>query len=158
MIATILLVIRFAISLVLYSFIGWAFYLLWQDFRAQARRISSLQTPPLTLVFESPLGEEIRQFVHSPITIGRDPSCDCRLDDSTVSVRHAGLSYHHSQWWIEDLNSTNGTLLNGETVDAAAVLTNSDQLRCGQVEMKILISLGDGIPQSTMSKRDFLSE
>lgn len=154
MIATILLLIRLAISAVLYIFIGWAFYLLLQDLRAQARRYSSLQTPPLVLVVNGPQGEEIRQYAHSPITIGRDLGCDCTFEDSTVSTRHAILSFHHNQWWVEDLGSTNGTLLNGHPVSEAAVLTSNDLLRCGQVEMQVMIALADSKTQPVGSRGD----
>ena len=158
MIATLLLIIRLAISIVLYSFLGWALFLLWKDFRAQARRVSASQTPPLVLVYQGSQGEELRQFIHSPVTIGRDKTCDCSLEESTVSTRHAVLTFHHGQWWIEDLGSTNGTLLNGQPVTEPAVLTTSDLVRCGQVDLKVLISLGDGIPQPILTRGEPQSE
>ena len=158
MIATFLLVIRIALSIVLYLFLGWSFYVLWRDFRSQAQRVSTLQTPPLVLVFKGPDGEELRKFTHSPITIGRDTACDFILDEPTVSTRHALLSYHHSQWWVEDLDSTNGTLLNGQIVQEAAVLTTHDQVRCGQVDLQVLITLGESGYQPIKITGDLQSE
>jgi len=154
MIATVLFFIRLAITLVLYAFLGWTFYLLWQDFRLQARRNAASRTPPLVLAYSDSQGEELRQFVHSPVIIGRDPACDCVLEESTVSTRHAVLSFHHGQWWIEDLGSTNGTLLNGQPVDEPVVLTSSDMVSCGQFNLKILISLGEANPQPVVNRGD----
>jgi pSer/pThr/pTyr-binding forkhead associated (FHA) protein len=158
MIATILLVIRLSLSIVLYIFIGWAFYMLLQDLRNQARRVSILQTPPLILVVKRPQGEEMRQFVHSPITIGRDQTCDCALEESTVSTRHAILTFHHNQWWLEDLDSTNGTLLNGQPVTEAVVLTTNDQVRCGQVDLQVMIALEETRTQPIASRIDLPSK
>jgi pSer/pThr/pTyr-binding forkhead associated (FHA) protein len=42
------------------------------------------------------------------------------------------LSYHHSQWWIQDLQSTNGTLLNDEKLKSATVIVSGDEIVCGQ--------------------------
>lgn len=154
MIATILLLIRLAISLVLYIFIGWAFYLMLQDLRAQERQVSTKKTPSVVLVVDEQAGEEIQQFVHSPISIGRDPACDFVLAESTVSTRHAILSYHHNQWWIEDLNSTNGTLLNGQPVLEPVVLTTNDHVKCGQVDLHVVISAGETNTQPVAKRED----
>ncbi|MCI0393903.1 MAG: FHA domain-containing protein [Chloroflexi bacterium] len=51
------------------------------------------------------------------VVLGTDPSQlrqqDLRLNDEFVSSRHAFLSWDGVRWWIEDLGSTNGTLVNG---------------------------------------------
>jgi pSer/pThr/pTyr-binding forkhead associated (FHA) protein len=73
------------------------------------------------------------------VIIGREAVCDCRLDDPTVSNRHARLSYHHSQWWVEDLRSRNGTFLNGEPVQEPVVIIGGDNLRCGQVSIDVTL-------------------
>jgi pSer/pThr/pTyr-binding forkhead associated (FHA) protein len=59
------------------------------------------------------------------------------LDDPTVSNTHARLSYHHGQWWLEDLRSTNGTFLNDEAVASPLVVTDGDVVRCGQVQFTL---------------------
>jgi pSer/pThr/pTyr-binding forkhead associated (FHA) protein len=59
--------------------------------------------------------------------------------DDTVSARHARLSYHHNQWWVEDLQSRNGTYLNDERVSVPTVIVSGDELRYGQVATLIEI-------------------
>ncbi len=48
--------------------------------------------------------------------IGRDPSCDIVLSDLTVSRKHAAIQREGNSWFIEDLNSANGLLINAEKV------------------------------------------
>lgn len=139
MAAVIILVLRAALSVALYGFLGLGFWLLWRDLHNQSRLISDRRAPRLTIVCSTPKEELVRFFERSPVTIGRDPACECWIDDRTVSNRHAQLTYHHSQWWLEDLGSTNGTLLNGIPVTEPVVLMNGDQIRCGQVGLAIVM-------------------
>lgn len=139
MAAVVILILRVALSVALYGFLGWGFWLLWRDLRDQSRLISDRRAPRLTIICSMPAEELVRFFERSPVIIGRDPACECWVDDRTVSNRHAQLTYHHSQWWLEDLGSTNGTLLNGMPVTEPVVLMSGDQVRCGQVGLTIVI-------------------
>jgi hypothetical protein len=47
------------------------------------------------------------------VTIGRLASCAVTIDDTTVSREHAALVRRGDAWWVVDLNSTNGTSVNG---------------------------------------------
>ncbi len=51
--------------------------------------------------------------------IGRASTCDIRLGEATVSRHHARLFFRDGEWIVQDLNSTNGTLLNGRPVGRA---------------------------------------
>jgi len=132
-----LLIVRTVLAVTLYVFLAWAFITLWQDLRKQKRTIESQQPPEIWLTIR--IGEVIqnRQFRGTEILLGRDPICECTLPSETVSARHARFAYHHSQWWIEDLKSTNGTYLNGEPVQIPVVVTPGDQIRCGEVMLSI---------------------
>lgn len=128
--AYILLALRFLMALALYAFLGWCFLTLWRDLKQQAQHVAQ-QRQPAILVSQAQ-GAPLR-FATAEVTIGRHPSCEWAVDDETVSSRHARLVYHHDHWWLEDLGSRNGTFLNGEALTAPAVLTDQDQVRCGQV-------------------------
>ncbi len=52
----------------------------------------------------------------SELVIGRDPGCAVVLADHSVSREHARLTFRAGAWIIQDLNSTNGTIVNGEQV------------------------------------------
>lgn len=55
------------------------------------------------------------------IVIGRAPDCDVRLDEPTVSSRHARLRWEGTQIVVEDLGSANGTWVGGQRVTSARV-------------------------------------
>lgn len=50
------------------------------------------------------------------LLVGRDRSCDVVLTDPAVSRTHARLVFRGSSWIVQDLESTNGTFLNGARV------------------------------------------
>ncbi len=129
------LIVRILLALALFAFLGYVLWTLWRDMRQQDEILASRRLPPIRL---SLADGSLRQFSTPEVVIGRDPSCEIPLDDPTVSNNHARLSYHHGQWWLEDLHSTNGTFLNGEAVSAPLVVTGGDVVRCGQVELKLV--------------------
>jgi pSer/pThr/pTyr-binding forkhead associated (FHA) protein len=137
--AIIFLVLRILLAALLYGFLGLAFYTLWRDIKRQGQLLAARQPPPITLTTDLDTETLTRQYSCPEIILGRESTCDYPLNDQTVSSRHARLSYHQSQWWLEDLASTNGTYLNGEPVTAPVVITNGDELRLGQVGLKIAI-------------------
>ena len=70
------------------------------------------------------------------LTVGRKPQNDIQLDDATVSGVHAAfLVLQHV--YIEDLNSTNGVLLNGKKVSKRQ-LNHGDVVRVGRHEFKFI--------------------
>lgn len=132
----VLLVLRILLAASLYGFLGVALLILWRDLKRQTENVVSAQAPPIALVRD---GKISFHFTKSEVTIGRDLTCDATLEDKTVSTEHARLSFHHNQWWLEDMQSTNGTFLNEERVSAPIVITTGDQLRCGQVVIGIRV-------------------
>lgn len=53
---------------------------------------------------------------HEELVIGRNPTCDIVLAHPAVSRIHARLSFRGGSWILQDLGSTNGTLVNGSQV------------------------------------------
>ncbi len=67
------------------------------------------------------------------VTIGRSPDNVIRIDDPSVSGRHAQLHLVGEAFHLQDLDSTNGTRVNGELVTSAA-LRVGDRIRLGKIE------------------------
>ena len=68
--------------------------------------------------------EETQETFSSPkgrITIGRDPSCDLPVQSVMVSRTHAALFFKDGKWFAEDLNSRNGTAVNGQKLSIGEV-------------------------------------
>lgn len=139
----ILLILRFFMTSALYAFLGLVLWILWRDMKRQSEILSFRQVPSIKLLSVTNDKSKSFQFSTTDISIGREPASDCHLIDDTVSANHARLSFHHGNWWINDLGSKNGTMLNQETVSEPQVLASGDQLRCGQVALMITINSKD---------------
>jgi pSer/pThr/pTyr-binding forkhead associated (FHA) protein len=138
--ATLLLILRLIMALALYAFLGWAVYTLWWDMKRQTELINARRVPEMTVITDIEGERRSYNFSVTELVIGRDQTCDLNLDVNTVSAEHARLSYHHRNWWVEDLRSRNGTLLNLELVTTPAILVSGDELQLGQVLLKISIN------------------
>jgi pSer/pThr/pTyr-binding forkhead associated (FHA) protein len=137
----VVLALRLLLAVSLYAFLGLALASLWHDIKQQGALLASRKVPPISLTITS--GEHAqpaRHFVLPEVTVGRDPACEYPVDDEAVSARHARLSFHHNQWWLEDLDSTNGTLLNQEKVTMPTVVMSADEFKCGMTTFVISFS------------------
>jgi pSer/pThr/pTyr-binding forkhead associated (FHA) protein len=135
----IFLILRIILAASLYAFLGWSLLVIWRDLKHQRDVIVARQIPTLTMHIQENGLDRTKKFRGPEIMIGRDPICDCSLLSEKVSANHARLSFHHNQWWIEDLNSRNGSFLNGESILTATVVVHGDELRCGDVLLTILL-------------------
>jgi hypothetical protein len=85
-------------------------------------------------------------FLLDPVSlIGREVGLPVELDDPRVSARHAELSYRHEQWWLRDLGSSNGTLLNGQLVHSVVVVRSGDVLQCAAVRLRFIAPFVDSV-------------
>ncbi len=62
------------------------------------------------------------------LVLGRRPTCDIRLDFENVSGKHCQLRYIKGVWHVRDLNSTNGTTVNGQKISSEHGLMPDDEL------------------------------
>jgi len=74
------------------------------------------------------------------LSIGRDPQADVTINDQGLSRRHASFEVIGGEVWVEDLGSTNGTLLNGEPIKRAR-LSVADEAAMGAVTASIHVLL-----------------
>ena len=70
-------------------------------------------------------------------SIGRDAGNDVVLNDEAASARHALLEFADGEWWVEDSGSTNGTLVNGESIRSRERLQYGDELAVGRVALRL---------------------
>jgi pSer/pThr/pTyr-binding forkhead associated (FHA) protein len=152
---TIILALRLILAFALYSFLGWALFILWQEIRRQGISLANRRVTSINLSIRHGRSAPIvTNFAQPEITIGRDPGCDIPLSDDTVSTRHAQLTYHHNQWWLEDLSSTNGTTLNQIAITMPTVLTAGDEIQCGDTRLIVNLSTNTIVsPTQRLEKR-----
>ena len=138
--APLLLILRIILVVLLYGFITWVVFTLWQDLRLQNRRLNLNILPALTLLPADEFHHQSYSLRQPENIVGREPGCECSIDDRTISGRHARLTFRQEHWWVEDLDSTNGTFLNGEETSLPTVITEHDRLQFGRLSFLVRIT------------------
>ena len=83
-------------------------------------------------------GNRTREFTRSRVILGRARDADFQLDDPNVSRRHAALYWSEGRVMVEDLESTNGTMVNGYPI-SSTVLRPQDVLVIGDTRIDVEI-------------------
>lgn len=89
---------------------------------------------------ESEIGTHV--MLDRAVTIGRDPKIELPLQDEGISRRHCRIAFDKEKnaFFIEDLGSTNGTLLNGKRLQATKKLEAGDRIYLGACVVKFTYS------------------
>src|SRR5215475_712512 len=93
----------------------------WGDDEA-ATRVQRDAASLSLIAREGPMAGHIFGTDGHSITIGRGSSCAVRLALSEISRRHATIRYHAGRYWVEDLQTLNGTRVNEALIDGPAAL------------------------------------
>jgi pSer/pThr/pTyr-binding forkhead associated (FHA) protein len=72
-----------------------------------------------------------------PVTIGRDGNSSIVIDDDYASSRHARLVPQGATWQLEDLGSTNGTVLDGAKVSTATAVYAGSKITIGRTVLEL---------------------
>ncbi len=87
------------------------------------------------------------------ISIGRNNNSDIQINNLGASKKHAAITRQDGTYFLEDLNSTNGTLLNNEPI-TKAVLSAKDVITISKHTLHVSIQKGpnatQGIPEATI--------
>ncbi len=103
--------------------------LIFDDPEAVAEQEPELDVPLLIIVQGEEEGREI-ELRRDELTLGRGPDNELVLPDIACSRRHAMIERQGEDWVVIDLNSGNGTLVNGERIQRA-VLRDGDEIEVG---------------------------
>lgn len=85
------------------------------------------------------------------VTIGRHPECEVVIDDNSVSRRHATIFHESGQYFIEDLKSRNGTIVNGNEIHGRTRLFDGSEIRI--CDIGFYFQLDDVIPSKPLTTR-----
>ena len=78
------------------------------------------------------------------LTIGRSGEADVRIEDRFASSVHLRIYSRGASYFVEDLNSTNGTYLNGARLHGEAELSDLDEIKIGDTEFRFELELPGG--------------
>jgi pSer/pThr/pTyr-binding forkhead associated (FHA) protein len=84
---------------------------------------------------EGPASGGIDKLLAGRNTLGTSVECSLRLSDPSVSAKHASLRYENDEYVLRDLDSKNGTYVNGEEV-VTHKLTENDVIVVGDTKLK----------------------
>jgi pSer/pThr/pTyr-binding forkhead associated (FHA) protein len=132
-----LLVIRVFLVIALYLFIGWVVYTLWIEIYRRPARQTETAVPLLTLNYQDAAGPHSFRITQHSAGIGSAAGNDVLLIDTAVADRHAVLTYHQSQWWLENIDPDHPLLLNAERVIDPVVLINGDTISIGPYQLDV---------------------
>ncbi|WP_127125381.1 FHA domain-containing protein [Georgenia sp. SYP-B2076] len=93
--------------------------------------------PSRLVVTQGPLAGTTIPLGPSSILVGRSPSCSLVLDDDYSSNRHARFFPKDGTWWIEDLGSTNGTMVGGARITEPIEVSTGTPVRIGQTLIEL---------------------
>ncbi|MGQ0636526.1 MAG: SpoIIE family protein phosphatase [Planctomycetaceae bacterium] len=85
------------------------------------------------------------------MVMGRHPACQIVLDNAAVSRNHAQIVESQGEWFLEDLRSRNGTMLNGERIQGRTELRNGDEIRVCELVLRFYLSAPPSTPAPTLT-------
>ncbi len=83
---------------------------------------------------------------HDPTIVGRLDTCHAAIPDSWVSSRHCRFERRGGEWWVVDLDSRNGTYVDGRPIHEA-VMRDGSRVCFGQTEAVVRTAVPDGAPE-----------
>ena len=83
-------------------------------------------------------GRELDKFLigQGKVIIGRSPECDIRIDNPAISRKHATIEFMDGVYVATDLNSSNGSFINGDALKAPTQLKPGDVLGLAKFELQ----------------------
>ena len=112
----------------------------------------SSQTNPPTgrLIALNPADPGLREFVlhKDQVLVGSAPTDDLVISDGTVSRHHASVTNREGRYELADLNSTNGTFVNGQRLAGSTWIDKGDDIRFGEARF-VFSSSGAALAPAT---------
>lgn len=126
-----LLLLRILSALTLLAFLGALGWFLYRDLQLATQSLEQHKFDFGFLQVMMPAKEPTRYRLRPVMSIGRVTSNTVILDNGYASSQHALVTHRDNQWWVEDLQSRNGTLVNSVPIDEPTVVTVGDTITIG---------------------------
>jgi hypothetical protein len=150
---SVLTVLKFCLLALLYLFLARVVWIVARELRgtpqpASAPPVRTPAAPPAPkaakkrdwrLVIAEPKAERGQSFtITGDATIGRGGGCTVPISfDTFASQVHAKASPRDGDLWIEDIGSTNGTLVNGKRIEHPIKLRKGDKVKVGETVFEV---------------------
>jgi len=138
--ALLLLILRLVSAVLLLAFLSLIVWLVWRDMRVTSELLLAQGGGRIRLrVIACEQRSQLvgTEYALGPVTsIGRDSANTIVLDDNYASSEHALITRRGELWWLEDLGSRNGMLLNDLPLEEAAVVSSGDVITIGGTKLQ----------------------
>ena len=135
-----LLALRLLLVGLLYAFLAAVLLMLWRDLQQAVSSREAVQLDGRLVVLHTE-DERLAAGDSFPLqlvtSVGRSPSNTIPIPDTYASAQHTLLTLREGQWWLEDLDSRNGTLLNGTRISGPTVVSAGDVIGVGRTQLKL---------------------
>ncbi|MHC1683905.1 MAG: FHA domain-containing protein [Clostridiaceae bacterium] len=135
------LIFRYAIIAIIYVIIFFALRIMYKDVKGANKTPKRKKKMGLEVI-QSGGNDNIRigsvYLLQGDFTIGRKPKNSLVLNDPFVSGNHAKIYLKNNEYILEDLGSTNGTMINGELINEKTYLTIDDEIKIGELIFKVV--------------------
>ncbi|MDO4562680.1 MAG: FHA domain-containing protein [Clostridia bacterium] len=131
--------ITYIFVIVVYLFIYAIIRMIFLDIRAMAKKKTVIASDGAYLKLVNirralPFAVSESYELKDSVIIGRGKGCSIKIEDDTLSLKHCRVFEQDGSYYLEDLKSTNGTLLNGEKIEGDAIeLLDGDKVAFGQM-------------------------
>lgn len=138
----ILFLLRLLSGVLLITVLIVLFAFMWRDFRSATTQVEAGRRAygRLTVLYEVDSNHAVtgQAYPLLPITsLGRAPTNTIPIDDGFASSEHAVVALRNGQWWLEDRQSRNGTVLNGMPVTQPTIITDGDIIEIGKMRFRL---------------------
>lgn len=138
-------VLKYVFIVIIYLFIISIIRLMYLDIKSMSRVGASIDSCYLKVVNRlDSLNFKMQEYyvLGKKVTIGRSNRCNISIKDNFVSKVHLQIYEDGGSYFIEDLNSANGTFLNGDRIEDIIELRNGDTIGVGLIQFIFVDSRG----------------
>jgi len=132
----VLLLLKYIFLGLLYLFLLFIVVVMYKDISTRGEKFKSLHPRLIIIEGTTEIGKVFP--LGNGLTIGRSPDNDIVLANSFVSHIHARILEKNGAYFIEDLNSTNGTFLGGKRILKPAQLKSGNRIRIGKTLLEFV--------------------
>lgn len=118
------------------------FVILWRDYRSATSEVeASRRVYGQLVVLQEIDGTYVMTGESYPLlpltSLGRSPTNTIRINDNFASSEHALIAMRSGQWWLEDRQSRNGTMLNEMLINQPVIITHDDIISIGNTKFRL---------------------
>ncbi len=137
----VLFILRLIAGAVLMAVLAVLFIVMWRDYKSAVIQVeSSRRTFGRLVTIQEIDGLQMAGQIYPllPLTsLGRSPTNTITIEDDFASGEHALVAYRGGQWWLEDRQSRNGTMINDIPVKQPIIITDGDVIGVGSCRFRL---------------------